>query len=304
MRIDRRGFVRQTLATGLVACAAPRAVAQPTPLMRRIPSSGEAIPAIGLGSWITFNVGNDPELLESCTAVMDAFFGAGGRMIDSSPMYGSAQQTIGYGLRKLNQASNVFSADKVWTRDGDAGPAQIAQSKDNWSVSRFDLVQVHNLLAWQRHLDTIEAKKAAGDLRYIGVTTSHQRRHGSLEDILKAHRLDFVQLTYNPLDRAAERRLLPLAQERGVAVIVNRPFRRGALIDRLAHRPLPPWAAEIEATSWAQLILKFIIAHPAVTCAIPATTRVDHVLENLAAARPPLPDAAMRARIVDAIRDS
>ncbi len=304
MRTNRRGFLRHTLATGLVACTTAPVMAQPAPLVRRIPTSGETIPAVGLGSWITFNVGNDAQLLDSSAAVMDAFFAAGGRMIDSSPMYGSSQATIGYGLSKLNRAGTVFSADKVWIRDVDAGPAQIVQSKGQWNVPRFDLLQVHNLVAWREHLETLAAMKAAGELRYVGVTTSHQRRHGPLEDIMATQPLDFVQLTYNPLDRAAERRLLPLARERGIAVIVNRPFRRGALVDRLAGRPLPPWAAEIEATSWAQLILKFIVAHPAVTCVIPATTRVDHVRENLDTARAPLPDTAMRARIVDAIRNS
>lgn len=304
VRSDRRGFLRQSLAAGLVACAAPGAMAQPAPLMRRIPSSGEAVPAVGLGSWITFNVGDDAALLESSAAVMDAFFDAGGTLIDSSPMYGSAQATIGYGLRKLNRAANVFSADKVWIRDAGAGPAQIAQSRDDWTVPRFDLLQVHNLVAWRDHLETLAAMKAAGELRYVGVTTSHQRRHRALEAILAGQRLDFVQLTYNPVDRAAERRLLPLARERGIGVIVNRPFQRGALVDRLAGQPLPPWAAEIGASSWAQLIVKFIISHPAVTCVIPATTRVDHVRENLDAAQTPLPDAAMRERISAVIRDS
>jgi aryl-alcohol dehydrogenase-like predicted oxidoreductase len=168
-------------------------------------------------------------------------------------------------------------------------------------VPRFDLLQVHNLLAWPEHLATLVAMKRNGGLRYVGITTSEGRRHREFEQIMRDHRLDFVQLTYNPLDRDVEDRLLPLARERGMAVIVNRPFRQGELTRSLARHPLPGWATEIGCTSWAQALLKFIVAHPAVTCAIPATTSVAHVRENLAAAREPLPDPALRRRIVDAV---
>ncbi len=160
-------------------------------------------------------------------------------------------------------------------------------------------MQVHNLLAWEEHFDMLKAKKAAGEIRYVGVTTSHGRRHDTLERIMVSKNIDFVQLTYNILDREAEARLLPLARERGIGVIVNRPYQRGDLISRFSGEALPPWAGEIGASSWAQFLLKFIIAHPAVTCAIPATTRVDHVRENLAAASGILPDAAMRKRMTD-----
>ena len=284
------------LTGGAVALARP-AVAQPRVLTRPIPSSGESLPLVGLGSWITFNVGNDPPARDSCAEVMRAFFAAGGRMIDSSPMYGSSQGVIGDGLKKLGNA-NVFSAEKVWTSSGSRGPAQIEASRKFWGVPKFDLLQVHNLLAWEEHLRTLFAMKAAGQVRYVGITTSEGRRHGDVEKIMRAHPLDFVQLSYNILDREAENRLLPLARERGIAVIINRPFREGDLVRTIMRKPLPSFAAEIGATSWAQLILKFIISHPAITCVIPATTRVDHVQENVAAARDPLPDAAMRARIV------
>ncbi len=252
---------------------------------------------MGLGSWITFNVGNDPQARASCAEVMRAFFAAGGRMIDSSPMYGSSQPVIGEGLKKIGP-TNVFSADKVWISSGARGPAQIEASRQYWGVRKFDLLQVHNLLAWEEHLRTLAAMKAAGQVRYVGITTSEGRRHGDFEKIMRAHPLDFVQLSYNILDREAESRILPLARDRGMAVIINRPFREGDLIKKIARKPLPPFAAEIGAASWAQLILKFIISHPAVTCVIPATTRVDHVQENVAAARDSLPDAAMRARII------
>ncbi|WP_202307956.1 MULTISPECIES: aldo/keto reductase [unclassified Mesorhizobium] len=273
------------------------------PETRPIPSSGERIPAVGLGTWITFNVGDDPLLRDECADVIAAFFASGGRMIDSSPMYGSSQAVVGHGLAKLGRADDVFSAEKVWTSSGRSGPAQIEQSRRFWGVPRFDLVQVHNLVAWNKHLPTLAEMKAAGRLRYFGITTSEGRRHDLLEEIMLSHPLDFVQLSYNIVDREAEKRLLPLAVERGIAVIVNRPFRQGALTRHLEDQQLPGWASEIGASSWAQFILKFILSHPAVTVAIPATTRVDHVRENIAAASGPFPDAAMRDRMAAYVRD-
>jgi diketogulonate reductase-like aldo/keto reductase len=287
----------RSLAAAGTAAIVPAAAQTSAVLTRPIPSSGEAIPLVGLGSWITFNVGNDPPARDSCAGVMRAFFAAGGRMIDSSPMYGSSQGVIGDGLKKLG-ATNVFSAEKVWTSSGPRGPAQIEASRKFWGVPKFDLLQVHNLLAWEEHLRTLFAMKAAGQVRYVGITTSEGRRHADVEKIMRAHPLDFVQVSYNVLDREVENRILPLARERGIAVIINRPFREGDLVKTIMRKPLPGFAAEIGAQSWAQLILKFIISHPAVTCVIPATTRVDHVRENVASARDPLPDAALRARIV------
>lgn len=294
--VTRRRLLGAIAAAPLLAPAAALAQ-QARPATRAIPSSGEALPLVGLGTWITFNVGNDRAARDASAEVMRAFFQAGGRLIDSSPMYGSAQEVIGYGLEKIGRPADLFAADKVWIADGDAGRAQIERSRRNWGIPRFDLVQVHNLLSWEAHLPTLFAMKAAGGLRYVGLTTSHGRRHGDMERIMASQPIDFVQFTYNLVDREAERRLLPLARERGIAVITNRPFQQGDLLRRLARRPLPPWAAEIDCTSWAQFALKFIISHPAVTCAIPATTRVDHVLENVGAATGRLPDAAMRARM-------
>jgi diketogulonate reductase-like aldo/keto reductase len=266
-------------------------------ITKPIPSTGEALPVVGLGSWITFNVGNDVVARNSCAEVMRALFASGGRMIDSSPMYGSSQKVIGYALNKLDQPSRLFSADKVWISSGAGGPAQIEASRQAWGVPRFDLLQVHNLLAWEQHLRTLFAMKAAGQVRYVGITTSEGRRHGEFERIMRAQPLDFIQATYNILDRELEARILPLARERGMAVIINRPFREGELLKKLQRHPLPGWAAEIACASWAEIILKFIVSHPAVTCAIPATTRVDHVQENMRAATGRLPDAALRARM-------
>ncbi|TCK31520.1 diketogulonate reductase-like aldo/keto reductase [Ancylobacter aquaticus] len=298
MTLTRRSLMATAaLGTAMLALPAGRVFGKTAPLARPIPSSGEQIPSIGLGSWITFNVGDDTALQAECTAVMAAFFAGGGRMIDSSPMYGSSQAVIGRGLATLGRPDTLFSAEKVWTSSGTNGPAQIEQTRRLWGVERFDLLQVHNLAGWEAHLDTLFAMKAAGRLRYVGITTSEGRRHDLVEQIMQRHPLDFVQLSYNPVDRDAEQRLLPLAAERGIAVIVNRPFQQGALTRRLDGEPLPQWAAEVGATSWAQLILKFILAEPAVTVVIPATTRVDHVRENLAAAGGALPDRDLRGRI-------
>ena len=268
------------------------------PLARAIPSTGEKLPVVGLGTWITFNVGDDPELRAESAAVMKAFFQAGGRVIDSSPMYGSSQEVVGHGLARLGRRSDVFSADKVWTGSGEAGPGQIEESRSHWGVRRFDLLQVHNLLAWEEHLPQLLDMKAAGRVRYVGITTSEGRRHDEIERIMATRPIDFVQLTYNVLDREVEQRLLPLALERGIAVLVNRPFRQGSLTREIEQHPLPPFAGEIGAGTWAQLLLKFILSHPAVTCVIPATTRPAHAAENVAAATGELPDEAMRKRIV------
>lgn len=302
MPVTRRRWMAALLAAGALPPA--RAASDERIATRIIPSSGEALPAIGLGTWITFNVGNDRAARDACTDVVRAFFAEGGRMIDSSPMYGSSQPVIGEALQRVGRPAALFSAEKVWTGDGARGPAQIEASRSFWGVDRFDLMQVHNLLAWQQHLPMLRDMKAAGRLRYVGITTSEGRRHAQLEQLMRTQPLDFVQLTYNPLDRDAEQRLLPLARERGIAVIVNRPFREGALVDALARKPLPAWAAEIDCVQWSQLLLKFIVTHPAVTCAIPATSRVAHLRENMAAMRGRMPDAALRERIARAVAEA
>jgi diketogulonate reductase-like aldo/keto reductase len=283
-----------TISAALPATARADVSASAT---RRIPSSGEEIPAVGLGTWITFNVGGDPVLQQECNDVMAAFFAAGGRAIDSSPMYGSAQAVVGRGLAQLGAPQGLFAADKVWTSSD--GPQQIEESRGLWGVPRFDLLQVHNLLAWEEHLPTLLEMKAAGRLRYAGITTSEGRRHDLFEEVMRTQPLDFIQVTYNIVDREVEERILPLARDRGMAVMINRPFQQGELTRRLAREKLPDWAAEIGAVSWAQIVLKFILSHPDVTVVIPATSRVDHVQENVAAADGPLPDQAMRRRMAE-----
>jgi diketogulonate reductase-like aldo/keto reductase len=287
---------RRALLGGALASLLPPLVAA-APMARRIPSSGETLPVIGLGSWITFNVGNDVAARAACVEVVRAFFAAGGRMIDSSPMYGSSQPTIGHALAQLGHPAALFSAEKVWVGDGARSAAQIEASRAYWGVRRFDLMQVHNLLAWQQHLPKLFEMKAAGQLRYVGITTSEGRRHADIEQIMRTQPIDFVQISYNLLDREVEQRILPLALERGMAVIVNRPFREGALLQQLSRHRLPGWAADIDCQVWAQVALKFVITHPAVACAIPATSQVAHLRQNMAAALGRMPDAALRQRM-------
>ncbi len=304
LTISRRRLLQQSLAVAGASLLAARGwpEAQPAVRSRPIPSSGEAMPIVGLGTWITFNVGNDTQLLNESAAVMAAFFEAGGQMIDSSPMYGSSQDTLGFGLDKLGGSTPVFSADKVWTSNPDNGASQIETSEQRWGVPRFDLLQVHNLVAWEPHLRLLQDMKAEGAVRYIGITTSESRRHDEFESIMRENPLDFIQVSYNILNRDIEERILPLAMDRGIAVIANRPFQQKQLIHRFESKPLPPWASEFEASSWAQFLLKYVISHPAITCAIPATTRVDHVRENMACAAGPLPDANQRERMAAYVR--
>jgi diketogulonate reductase-like aldo/keto reductase len=304
---DRRGFLAR--AAGLGAAAGlglmlpqGRAQAATGPMqMRAVPATGELIPVIGMGSWITFNVGQDIAIRTARAEVLKTFFALGGGVVDSSPMYGTAQDVIGWCLDQLRTqgvaTDGLFSATKVWTPVFGDGPIQMAEARRLWRVNRFDLMQVHNLVDWKTHLETLRGDKAAVRVRYVGITTSHGSRHREFAEIMEREPLDFVQFTYNVLDREAEKRLLPLAAERGIGVIINRPFRRKALINQFAGKPLPDWAGEIGVRSWPQFLLKFVVSHPAVTCAIPTTSQVAHMAENMSVGRGPMPDAAMRARM-------
>lgn len=231
---------------------------------------------IGMGSWITFNVGADTHARAGLRGVLQAFFDHGGRMIDSSPMYSSSEEVIGDLLKQVSRRQALFAATKIWTPGRWLGIDQIRHSRELWGVDRFDLIQIHNLLDWETHIETLKAWKAEGRVRYIGITTSHGRRHAEMERIMVREPLDFVQFTYSLADRSAEARLLPLAKERGMAVIANRPFDGGDLFGRVRGKPLPQWAVEFDCDNWAQFFLKFIVSREAVTCAIPATSKVDH----------------------------
>ena len=297
---SRRAFLASMAALGVAVqldCGRQSAASRPV-LTKPIPATGERLPVIGMGSWLTFDVGDSKKLRAERLEVLQALFDAGGAVIDSSPMYGSSEAVIGYCLGRIANTQALFSATKVWTLFRSRGIRQMEASQDAWDAERFDLIQIHNLLDWKTHLETLTDWKAQGRVRYIGVTTSHGRRHTALEKVMAGQPVDFVQFTYNILDREAERRLLPLAAERGLAVIINRPFRQGALFDYFERRPLPDWAGEFDCVNWAQFFLKFIVSHPTVSCAIPATTRVDHMRENMGAAAGRLPDPEMRARMI------
>ena len=293
--LSRRSFL--TVAAALALAPKP-ALAQP--FSKIIPSSGEAVPAIGMGTWRTFDVGRNAAARAVRTSVLQQFFAMGGTMIDSSPMYGTSQEVVGEALERLGETDNAFAADKVWISGGENGAPQIATSRRRWGVDRFDLLQVHNLVSWRAHLETLFEMKAEGRLRYVGVTSYAGLRYGDIARIMENHPLDFIQITYNIADREAEARLLPLAREKGVAVIANRPFREGALIDDVKRYPLPAMARNIGAENWAQFLLKFIVSHPAITAAIPATRRVDHMRENMGALRSAMPDEAFRREMIAA----
>jgi diketogulonate reductase-like aldo/keto reductase len=301
--LQRRDFLKALTTPVLLALLPAAALATDQAIITKaIPATGERIPVIGMGTWITFNVGSDVAARNLRTEVLKTFLDLGGRMVDSSPMYGSAEEVMGYALKQLTQKQgakvrdSLFATTKVWTPfDGDK---QINDSYRLWGVDKFELFQIHNLVNWQDHLEKLLALKKAGKIRYVGITTSHGRRHAELEQIMKTQPIDFVQLTYNVEDREAEQRLLPVALEKGIAVIVNRPFQGGYLFDRFANKPLPNWASEIDCNNWAQFFLKFVVSHPAITCAIPATSQVSHMKQNMAAGRGHLPDQAMRAKML------
>jgi len=268
-------------------------------ILRRIPSSGEEIPVIGLGTSGPFEVGDSPAERAPLQQVLEAFFEGGGRLIDTSPMYSSAERVLGE-LLTPEMHQRVFLATKVWTRGERAGSEQMTLSAQLLRSARVDLIQVHNLLDLATQLKTLYAWRTAGRVRYVGVTHYTVNAHAELARVIERERLDFVQFNYSPVTRAAEQRLLPLAAERGVAVLVNRPFEDGALFAAVRGKPLPAFAAELDAASWGQLALKFIAAHPAVTCIIPATGKVAHLTDNLGGGRGRLPDAHEREAIARA----
>lgn len=294
---QRRRFLQGLTGLGLALALEPGFAAERAPLSKPIPSSGERIPVIGVGSWLTFDSGASAGALARLQPVLQTFFDNGGRLIDSSPMYGTAERVIGELLQRVKGKEALFAATKVWIYGQALGRRQMEASHKLWGVPRFDLMQIHNMLDWEGHLDVLREMKREGRLRYIGITTSHGRRHDELLQAMQKTDFDFVQFTYGLHDREPERRLLPLAAERRMAVIANRPFDGGALFDRVRGKPLPGWAAEIDCASWAQVFLKFAVSHPAVTCAIPATSNPAHMLENMGANFGRLPDAALRRRM-------
>jgi aryl-alcohol dehydrogenase-like predicted oxidoreductase len=277
---SRRRFLQSSGAAALLYALAPAAAATPqaTPIKKIISSSGEQLSVIGLGTSRTFDVDSGGAAQSPLVEVMQAFFDNGGQLIDSSPMYGSAEAVTGALLK--------------------SGIAQMQQSMRRLGVDQIDLMQIHNLRDWRTHIETLRDWKQQGKIRYLGITTSHGRYHEELETILQQQPLDFVQFSYNIENRTAERRLLPLAREHGIATLINRPYQRGSLFRKVRGKPLPDWAADFDCASWGQFFLKFIASHPGVTCIIPATSKLKHMVDNMAAGYGRLPDAATRQRMI------
>jgi diketogulonate reductase-like aldo/keto reductase len=285
-------------AMGRSGAHAQSAGTSPVMLQRAIPSTKETIPAIGLGTWQTFDVSGtrDPQ-----REVLRRFAEVGGRVVDSSPMYGRAESVVGELATELTLGGKLFVATKVWTSGRDAGIAQMEESMRRLHVKNLDLMQVHNLVDWRTHLATLRGWKQAGRVRYVGMTHYTASAHDELERVLRAEPVDFVQINYSVGEREAERRLLPFARDRGIAVLINRPFAEGALFRAVRGKPIPTWATELGCDSWGQLFLKWILANPAVTCVIPATSKPEHLEDNMKAGLGPLPDAAARDRIAAAV---
>ena len=292
----RRALRLLAAAPALVAMS--RAAAQPAPrITRPIPASGEPLPVIGLGTWQSFDAGGDAAARAALAEVLRLFAAAGGGMIDSSPMYGSSEAVAGDLMAQTGLRDKLFVATKVWTNGAAQGVRQMEESLRLLRVSRIDLMQVHNLTDVATHARTLADWKARGRVRYVGITHYSSYAYAEVERQLKAGGWDFLQINYSLDEREAEQRLLPLAHDKGVAVIANRPFASGAMFRRVRGKPLPAWAAEIGVASWAQYFLKWIVGHPAIGCAIPATAKPAHMQDNLAAGSGALPDAALRARM-------
>ena len=293
---------RRELCGLLAAAAVTRQVAaaeRTGMLKRRIPSSGEDVPVIGMGSSNTFDVGDSAAELDGLRDVLRALVAGGGSVVDTSPMYGRSETVLGDLIAELRLRPELWLATKVWTRGRQAGAMQIAESMRRLRTERLELVQIHNLLDWREHLPTLRSLQQGGQVRYTGITHYRADAHAELERVLAAERFDWLQVNYSLAERDAGTRLLPFCRDRGIAVMVNRPFADGAMFDKVRGKPLPPWAADVGCASWAQFFLKFVASHPAVTSVIPATAKARHMQDNCAAGLGPMPDADQRARMVE-----
>lgn len=289
----RRELLGALAGLALMDAASAREAMQ----VRAVPSSGEQLPVIGIGTWQTFDVGGDAAARGPLKEVLRAFFDGGGRVVDSSPMYGSSESVVGDLCSELGICAPLFLATKVRTRGREAGVREMQRSIERMRAGRMDLMQVHNLLDVETHTQTLREWKAQKRVRYIGITHYTASAYAEVERWLKTKQYDFLQINYSLAESASEQRLLPLAQQLGVAVIANRPFAEGAMFRRVRGKPLPPWAAELGIASWAQYFLKWIVSHPAVTCAIPGTGKPEHMADNLAAGMGALPDEVQRRRM-------
>jgi len=304
--MNRRHFLGTIAMTPMVVGSSAAGAAAPTGtpgrgemLRRKIPAArdDESVPVIGMGTWNTFDVGGSAAEREPLKRVLEVFYESGARLIDSSPMYGNAERVTGDLVQQLGKQSSTFFATKVWTSGREKGLAQIERSMRSMKTARLDLLQIHNLLDWRAHAPTLRQLKSDGKIRYAGVTHYTVGAHDEIESVLRAAPFDFAQFNYSIGTRAAEQRLLPYCQDFGIGVLINRPFEEGALFTRVRDRKLPGYARELGCTSWAQLFLKYVVAHPAVTSVIPATSRAEHMQDNLQAGLGPIPDAAMRERM-------
>ena len=286
------------VATGLSSAMAHQSSADsPAMAARPIPASGEMLPVVGLGTYQSFDVGVSAAERNPLKEVLRLFVEQGGKLIDSSPMYGPSESVVGDLAADLGITGRVFMATKVWTSGRESGIGQMQESLRRMRVPRMDLMQIHNLLDWKTHLATLKQWKTDGRIRYIGITHYHAGAYAELERLMSTKDFEFVQFNYSIAERKAEERILPLARDLGIAVIVNRPFAQASLFSRVRGKDVPAWAAEFDCKSWGQFFLKYILSHPAVTCVIPATSKPQHLLDNVGAGIGPLPDAAVRRKM-------
>lgn len=299
-QLSRRKFMQ---ALALIASAAgglPLAAFSSVPMLKKkIPSSGEKIPVIGMGSSRTFDAGDSQQARVNLTKVLQTFFDLGGTVIDTSPMYGSSEQVLGDLLVNVKNKQSLFMATKVWTQGREEGIAQMQQSMALLRRPVIDLIQIHNLLDWKVHWKTLKEWKQQGKVRYIGITTHRGYDHDQLAYVMENYPIDFIQFSYSIANRKAEQRILPLAAERGIATMINRPFQRGDLFRSVKGKELPAWAAEFDCNSWGQFFLKFVVSHPAVTCTIPATSKVHHMRDNMGAGLGRMPNPQQRQKMFD-----
>ena len=270
-------------------------------LRRTIPSTGEKLPVIGLGTWRAFDVDLTADIRKQLEGVLSLFVELGGRLIDSSPMYGRAEEVIGQLSSALGIRDKVFLATKVWTQGKQSGIQSMERSMSLLRTNRIDLMQVHNLVDVSTQLATLQEWKQQGHIRYTGITHYESGALGEIEKLMRSQKFDFLQINYSLMEPEAEEGVLRLAQERGVAVIANRPFGAGGLFGKVRSKPLPDWAAEFDCRSWAQFFLKWIVANPAITCAIPATDKARHLEDNMQAGIGRLPDARLRRRMMELV---
>lgn len=284
----------------LVTALSPNLLAdsKQTKIFKMIPSSGEMIPCVGMGSSRTFNIDTQSEKMSNLSEVLQLFFESGGRVLDSSPMYGKAEAVLGEIISRIKSPTDIFAASKIWTDGKQEGIDAVEKSRHLMKVAQMDLMQVHNLRDWKIHIPTLQTMKKKQQIRYTGITTSSLRQYAEFEQVMQSQQLDFVQLNYNIEIREAEKKLLPLALDKGMAVMVNRPYNKGKLFKKVRGKDLPEWSKEFGCESWGQFFLKFILSHPAVTCVIPATSKIHHMKDNMAAMTGELPDLKTRQKMI------